>query len=162
MLMVEDWSFMILEWWEGSFSKLFCAPRELVSVHYCGNIFTKWTLLMFSVLAPTSERGCWMYSTVFMRRIQTRLISSMNALNPVLWIFVEGGWWFVWISSSFLCHLLFITLKAKIFVQVLQAMIQMGVLVPTGDMTAIRRTAQFFLNRCFLSSKITSGFLFIF
>ncbi|XVE86688.1 hypothetical protein DITRI_Ditri18aG0054200 [Diplodiscus trichospermus] len=30
--------------------------------------------------------------------------------------------------------------------KVLQAMIQMGVLVPTGDMTAIRRTAQFFLN----------------
>ncbi|KAL5984152.1 Protein ACTIVITY OF BC1 COMPLEX KINASE 8, chloroplastic [Asimina triloba] len=29
---------------------------------------------------------------------------------------------------------------------VLQAMIQMGVLVPTGDMTAVRRTAQFFLN----------------
>lgn len=26
-------------------------------------------------------------------------------------------------------------------------MIQMGVLVPTGDMTAVRRTAQFFLNR---------------
>jgi len=31
--------------------------------------------------------------------------------------------------------------------QVLDAMIQMGVLVPTGDMTAVRRTAQFFLNR---------------
>ncbi|RDX86947.1 Protein ACTIVITY OF BC1 COMPLEX KINASE 8, chloroplastic, partial [Mucuna pruriens] len=30
--------------------------------------------------------------------------------------------------------------------KVLQAMIQMGVLVPTGDMTAVRRTAQFFLN----------------
>ncbi|GMP26273.1 hypothetical protein CsSME_00002782 [Camellia sinensis var. sinensis] len=35
--------------------------------------------------------------------------------------------------------------------KVLQAMVQMGVLVPTGDMTAVRRTAQFFLNRCFLS-----------
>jgi len=34
-------------------------------------------------------------------------------------------------------------------VQVLEAMVQMGVLVPTGDMTAVRRTAQFFLNRCF-------------
>ncbi|XP_042944894.1 protein ACTIVITY OF BC1 COMPLEX KINASE 8, chloroplastic-like [Carya illinoinensis] len=32
-------------------------------------------------------------------------------------------------------------------VQVLQAMIQMGVLVPTiGDMTAARQTTQFFLN----------------
>ncbi|KAG6773605.1 hypothetical protein POTOM_020895 [Populus tomentosa] len=31
--------------------------------------------------------------------------------------------------------------------QVLEAMVQMGVLVPTGDMTAVRRTAQFFLNR---------------
>ncbi|KAL3684596.1 hypothetical protein R1sor_002618 [Riccia sorocarpa] len=31
--------------------------------------------------------------------------------------------------------------------KVLQSMVQMGVLVPTGDMTAIRRTAQFFLNR---------------
>ncbi|KAK6922941.1 ABC1 atypical kinase-like domain [Dillenia turbinata] len=30
--------------------------------------------------------------------------------------------------------------------RVLQAMIQTGVLVPTGDMTAVRRTAQFFLN----------------
>ncbi|XP_062222978.1 protein ACTIVITY OF BC1 COMPLEX KINASE 8, chloroplastic-like isoform X2 [Phragmites australis] len=30
--------------------------------------------------------------------------------------------------------------------KVLQAMIQMGVLVPNGDMTAVRRTAQFFLN----------------
>ncbi|KAJ8769657.1 hypothetical protein K2173_005260 [Erythroxylum novogranatense] len=30
--------------------------------------------------------------------------------------------------------------------KVLRAMIQMGVLVPTGDMTAVRRTAQFFLN----------------
>uniref|UniRef100_A0A0D9VHG3 ABC1 atypical kinase-like domain-containing protein n=1 Tax=Leersia perrieri TaxID=77586 RepID=A0A0D9VHG3_9ORYZ len=29
--------------------------------------------------------------------------------------------------------------------RVLQSMIQMGVLVPTGDMTAVRRTAQFFL-----------------
>ncbi|XP_050204862.1 protein ACTIVITY OF BC1 COMPLEX KINASE 8, chloroplastic [Mercurialis annua] len=29
--------------------------------------------------------------------------------------------------------------------KVLQAMVQMGVLVPTGDMTAVRRTAQFFL-----------------
>jgi hypothetical protein len=29
---------------------------------------------------------------------------------------------------------------------VLQAMVQMGVLVPTGDLTAVRRTAQFFLN----------------
>ncbi|KAK4356618.1 hypothetical protein RND71_025589 [Anisodus tanguticus] len=29
---------------------------------------------------------------------------------------------------------------------VLQASIQMGILVPTGDMTAVRRTAQFFLN----------------
>ena len=38
--------------------------------------------------------------------------------------------------------------------QVLQAMIQMGVLVPTGDVTAVRRTAQFFLNRYFLVKKI--------
>ncbi|XAR73310.1 Cadmium-transporting ATPase [Bertholletia excelsa] len=30
--------------------------------------------------------------------------------------------------------------------RVLQSMIQMGILVPTGDMTAVRRTAQFFLN----------------
>ncbi|CAN1319568.1 Protein ACTIVITY OF BC1 COMPLEX KINASE 8, chloroplastic [Linum perenne] len=30
--------------------------------------------------------------------------------------------------------------------KVLQAMVQMGVLVPTGDMTAVRRTAKFFLN----------------
>ncbi|KAG7034167.1 hypothetical protein SDJN02_03894 [Cucurbita argyrosperma subsp. argyrosperma] len=30
--------------------------------------------------------------------------------------------------------------------RVLQAMVQMGVLVPTGDMTAVKRTAQFFLN----------------
>lgn len=30
--------------------------------------------------------------------------------------------------------------------KVMQAMIQMGVLIPTGDMTAVRRTAQFFLN----------------
>ncbi|XWS41491.1 hypothetical protein CRYUN_Cryun17cG0086300 [Craigia yunnanensis] len=30
--------------------------------------------------------------------------------------------------------------------KVIQAMVQMGVLVPTGDMTAVRRTAQFFLN----------------
>ncbi|OIT26860.1 PREDICTED: uncharacterized protein LOC109214760 [Nicotiana attenuata] len=30
--------------------------------------------------------------------------------------------------------------------KVVQAAIQMGVLVPTGDMTAVRRTAQFFLN----------------
>ncbi|KAK3158271.1 hypothetical protein QOZ80_2AG0134990 [Eleusine coracana subsp. coracana] len=30
--------------------------------------------------------------------------------------------------------------------KVLQAMVQMGVLVPTGDMTAVRRTAQFFLT----------------
>ncbi|KAL0395598.1 UNVERIFIED_CONTAM: protein ACTIVITY OF BC1 COMPLEX kinase, chloroplastic [Sesamum calycinum] len=30
--------------------------------------------------------------------------------------------------------------------KVLQAMVRMGVLVPTGDMTAVRRTAQFFLN----------------
>ncbi|KAH1237125.1 Protein ACTIVITY OF BC1 COMPLEX KINASE 8, chloroplastic [Glycine max] len=30
--------------------------------------------------------------------------------------------------------------------KVLQSMIQMGVLVPTGDMTAVKRTAQFFLN----------------
>ncbi|XP_040376881.1 protein ACTIVITY OF BC1 COMPLEX KINASE 8, chloroplastic [Oryza brachyantha] len=30
--------------------------------------------------------------------------------------------------------------------RVLQSMIQMGVLVPTGDMTAVRRTAQFFLD----------------
>ncbi|KAJ9177672.1 hypothetical protein P3X46_012864 [Hevea brasiliensis] len=30
--------------------------------------------------------------------------------------------------------------------KVLQSMIQMGVLVPIGDMTAVRRTAQFFLN----------------
>lgn len=30
--------------------------------------------------------------------------------------------------------------------RVVQAMIQMGVLVPTGDMTAVRRTAKFFLN----------------
>lgn len=38
-------------------------------------------------------------------------------------------------------------LTKNILIQVLQAMIQMGVLVPTGDMTAVRRTAQFFLNR---------------
>ncbi|XP_075510342.1 LOW QUALITY PROTEIN: protein ACTIVITY OF BC1 COMPLEX KINASE 8, chloroplastic [Primulina tabacum] len=30
--------------------------------------------------------------------------------------------------------------------KVIQAMVQMGVLVPTGDKTAVRRTAQFFLN----------------
>ncbi|KAL3613435.1 Protein ACTIVITY OF BC1 COMPLEX KINASE 8, chloroplastic [Castilleja foliolosa] len=30
--------------------------------------------------------------------------------------------------------------------KVLEAMVQMGVLVPTGDKTAVRRTAQFFLN----------------
>ncbi|KAI5405196.1 protein ACTIVITY OF BC1 COMPLEX KINASE 8, chloroplastic [Lathyrus oleraceus] len=30
--------------------------------------------------------------------------------------------------------------------KVLQSMVQMGILVPTGDMTAVRRTAQFFLN----------------
>lgn len=40
-----------------------------------------------------------------------------------------------------------IVYKNSSLVQVLQAMIQMGVLVPTGDMTAVRRTAQFFLNR---------------
>ena len=40
-------------------------------------------------------------------------------------------------------------LTDKLSVQVLQAMIQMGVLVPTGDMTAVRRTALFFLNRLF-------------
>jgi len=34
-----------------------------------------------------------------------------------------------------------------VFLQVLKAMVQMGVLVPTGDMTSVRRTAQFFLNR---------------
>lgn len=33
------------------------------------------------------------------------------------------------------------------WLQVLDAMVQMGVLVPTGDMIAVRRTAQFFLNR---------------
>ncbi|XP_020215970.1 protein ACTIVITY OF BC1 COMPLEX KINASE 8, chloroplastic-like [Cajanus cajan] len=37
--------------------------------------------------------------------------------------------------------------------KVLQAMIQMGVLVPTGDMTAVKRTAQFFLNRYFIQIK---------
>lgn len=31
--------------------------------------------------------------------------------------------------------------------QVLDSLVQMGVLVPTGDRTAIRRTAVFFLNR---------------
>ncbi|KAG8071173.1 hypothetical protein GUJ93_ZPchr0006g42131 [Zizania palustris] len=31
--------------------------------------------------------------------------------------------------------------------RVLQSMVQMGVLVPTGDMTAVRRTAQFFLAK---------------
>ncbi|CAI0476079.1 unnamed protein product [Linum tenue] len=30
--------------------------------------------------------------------------------------------------------------------KILEVMVQMGVLVPTGDMTAVRRTAQFFLN----------------
>ncbi|KAL0282363.1 UNVERIFIED_CONTAM: protein ACTIVITY OF BC1 COMPLEX kinase, chloroplastic [Sesamum angustifolium] len=37
--------------------------------------------------------------------------------------------------------------------KVLQAMVQMGVLVPTGDMTAVRRTSQFFLNRAPRSTK---------
>ncbi|XP_008662158.1 uncharacterized protein [Zea mays] len=36
--------------------------------------------------------------------------------------------------------------KQMIQSEVLQAMVQMGVLVPTGDMTVVRRTAQFFLN----------------
>ncbi|PWZ31108.1 Uncharacterized protein sll1770 [Zea mays] len=38
------------------------------------------------------------------------------------------------------------SLVVTICLEVLQAMVQMGVLVPTGDMTAVRRTAQFFLN----------------
>lgn len=48
------------------------------------------------------------------------------------------------------CKSAFIYVPTETFtvMQVLQAMIQMGVLVPTGDVTAVRRTAQFFLNRC--------------
>ncbi|ONM40207.1 uncharacterized protein [Zea mays] len=38
------------------------------------------------------------------------------------------------------------SLVVTICLEVLQAMVQMGVLVPTGDMTVVRRTAQFFLN----------------
>lgn len=46
------------------------------------------------------------------------------------------------------------SISSKIsFMQVIQAMVQMGVLVPTGDMTAVRRTALFFLNRCFSNLK---------
>jgi hypothetical protein len=41
----------------------------------------------------------------------------------------------------------FCKISKCVFMQVLQAMVQMGVLVPTGDMTAVRRTAQFFLDR---------------
>lgn len=37
--------------------------------------------------------------------------------------------------------------QLNILLQVLDAMVQMGVLVPTGDMTAVRRTAQFFLAK---------------
>ena len=37
--------------------------------------------------------------------------------------------------------------------KVLQAMVEMGVLVPTGDMTAVRRTAQFFLNRYIIDTS---------
>jgi hypothetical protein len=44
-------------------------------------------------------------------------------------------------------HLNLLPNDAYALMQVLEAMIQMGVLVPTGDMTAVRRTAQFFLNR---------------
>jgi hypothetical protein len=46
-----------------------------------------------------------------------------------------------------------------VFLQVLQAMVQMGVLVPTGDMTAVRRTAQFFLNKLFTFSCEDALFL---
>lgn len=38
-------------------------------------------------------------------------------------------------------------------------MVQMGVLVPTGDMTAVRRTAQFFLARYSLDTKSFISFL---
>ena len=40
--------------------------------------------------------------------------------------------------------------EACVLMQVLQSMIQMGVLVPTGDMTAVKRIAQFFLNMYFI------------
>lgn len=40
--------------------------------------------------------------------------------------------------------------------QVVQAAIQMGVLVTTGDMTAVRRTAQFFLNRYLPASYLST------
>lgn len=80
--MVEDWSFMILEWWEGSFSipyfvllrsKYLCTivVVSLPNEYFC----------VFSVSAPTSERVCWMYSTVFMRRIQTRLTFFHECIN---------------------------------------------------------------------------------
>lgn len=42
----------------------------------------------------------------------------------------------------------YLSMETLTLTQVLQAMVQMGVLVPTGDMTAVKRTAQFFLNRC--------------
>ncbi|KAH9623479.1 hypothetical protein KSS87_012704 [Heliosperma pusillum] len=42
--------------------------------------------------------------------------------------------------------LILVVCEIYFHLQVLQAMIQMGVLVPTGDMTAVRRTAKFFLD----------------
>lgn len=106
------------------------------------------TFCVFSVSAPTSERVCWMYSTVFMRRIQTRLTFFHECINLYFenicrrWLMNHSD--ILFIFYVIFCSLL---LKAKCFVQILQAMIQMGVLVPTGDMTAVRRTAKFFLNR---------------
>jgi hypothetical protein len=46
-----------------------------------------------------------------------------------------------------------------VFQQVLQAVVQMGVLVPTGDMTVVRRTTHFFLNSWFTFSREDALFL---
>lgn len=81
----------------------------------------------------------------FMRRIQIRFLYFLFLL------ITYNGFITITLILSRFPSVVLINLLVELFImlQVLQAMIQMGVLVPTGDMTAVRRTAQFFLRRCF-------------
>lgn len=145
MSMVEGWSFMILEWWGGIFWTLCCVST--VRIHWC-ILFLKCCLsCAFTLSAPCS----------ISQNIREGLLETFYGIyekNPDKVIIFTKEWWpllalpYVNVILFPCLFVMYLSVETRMLVQVLQAMIQMGVLVPTGDMTAVRRTAQFFLNRC--------------
>lgn len=144
MSTVGGWYFTTLEWWEGTTTRLCYYGEEIwspLSLLVWLMILHNWFIHGSYSISPNIREGLLeafygVYEkdpdkVYFLLCPQFQSSTSMPPCRT-------------WAHTSYI-HIY----KLTFLWQVIQAMVQMGVLVPTGDLTSIRRTALFFLNRWF-------------